>query len=130
MKFKTTAKAIRANGGRILSVGYCDMQNLLRYQNPIAYTCGVYGWNFDVYEIGIYTICTGYRGMPGKSVDYNLLKYFEKKAETIACNWSYPGGYDAKEKAINDLLKAFLDAAWNGINISEIEKNSEDNDAA
>lgn len=130
MKFKTTAKAIRNNGGRILAIGYCDMQNLLNYKNPIAYTCGVYGWNFDVYEIGIYTICTGYRGMPGKSVNHELLNYFESKAEKIAHNWNYPGGYDAKEKAIDELLKAFLDAAWNGISVSEIDGNSDDSDAA
>ena len=125
MKFKTTAKAIRNNGGRILSIGYCDMQHLLHYESPVAYTSGVYGWNFDVYYIGSYTICTGYRNMPGKSVSYELIKYFEEKAEKIVYNWKYPGGYDAQKAEVEKLLAAFLDAAWNDISISEYLETEE-----
>ena len=50
MKFKTTRKAIVNGSSNIVCAGYCDLSHLLTNHSPIAYTCGVYGWNFDVYE--------------------------------------------------------------------------------
>lgn len=68
MKYKTTTKALRAGSCNLRCAGYCDLSYLLREHKPIAYTCGVYGWNFDVYEVYGLTICTGYRGMPGNGL--------------------------------------------------------------
>ena len=65
MKYKTTAKAVKNGCANVKCAGYCKLQYLLRNHEPTAYTCGVYGWNFDVYEVYGVTICTGYRGMPG-----------------------------------------------------------------
>lgn len=90
MKFKTTAKAIRANGGKIVAIGYCAAQYLLRYEREIAYTAGTYGWNFDVYDVDGITVCTGYRGMPGKHIDYAMLNDYESRAEKIVCNYKMP----------------------------------------
>lgn len=78
MKIKTTRKAVVAGSSNLVSVGYCDLSTLIRYHSPVAYTCGVYGWNFDVYEVNGLTICTGYRGMPGRRAN-NVEKY-EKAA--------------------------------------------------
>lgn len=66
MKYRTTRKAVVAGSPRLVSVGYAELHTLLRGHSPIAYTCGKYGWNFDVYEVNGLTICTGYRGMPGR----------------------------------------------------------------
>lgn len=82
MKFKTTRKAIVNGSSNIVSVGYCDLSTLLRYHSPIAYTCGVYGWNFDVYEIHGLTICTGYRGMPGRTAN-NVRKYEQAARDAL-----------------------------------------------
>lgn len=84
MKYKTTAKAIREAmraGECVVSIGYCGAQTLLRGHEPIAYTCGTYGWNFDVYHIYGLTICTGYRGMIGPAAK-NVHEY-EKKARDL-----------------------------------------------
>ena len=82
MKIKTTRKAIIADSPRLVSVGYCDLQTLLRYHSPVAYTCGVYGWNFDVYEVNGLTVCTGYRGMPGRRAN-NIGKYEEAARDAL-----------------------------------------------
>lgn len=82
MKIKTTRKAIISSSPRLVSVGYCDLQALLRYHSPIAYTCGMYGWNFDVYEINGLTICTGYRGMPGRRAN-NAEKHEQSAREAV-----------------------------------------------
>ena len=106
MKFKTIAKAIRANGGKIIAIGYCNAQYLLRYEREIAYSAGTYGWNFDVYEIDGITVCTGYRGMPGKRVDYEMLCEYETKAEKIVCNCRMP--YEEQKAAVQSLLREML----------------------
>lgn len=66
MKSKTTKKAIVNGCANIKCAGFCELQNLLSNHHPTAYTCGVYGWNFDVYDVYGVTICTGYRKMPGE----------------------------------------------------------------
>ena len=104
MKYKTTAKAIRQNCINIRYAGYCDLQWLLRNHSPNAYTCGTYGWNFDVYEVYGLTICTGYRGMPGKRLE--SVREYEKKAENI-WSWEDKRPYSEKCEAVENLLKEF-----------------------
>ena len=104
MKFKTTRKEIVNNYSNIRAVGYCDLYYLLSFKNPSAYTCGVYGWNFDVYALDGLTICTGYRNMPGKAAQ--SIKEYEAKAKKIfnSCK-----DWKEKEKEINKLLQKFCE---------------------
>jgi hypothetical protein len=83
MKYKTTAKALKEGYYKIISVGYCELQCLLSYESPVAYSAGTYGWNFDVYDVLGVAICTGYRGMPNKNskVSYTLIKEYEDKSQ-------------------------------------------------
>lgn len=83
MKYKTTAKDLKAGYHYIIEAGYCDLQSLLNYERPIAYSSGIYGWNFDVYDINGVAIVTGYRGMPSKNskADYKLIREYEKRSE-------------------------------------------------
>ena len=106
MKFKTTAKAIREGtpANYLRSAGYCDLQNLLVNHSPIAYTCGVYGWNFDVYEVYGKTICTGYRGMCGKRAN-NIAEY-EARAEKALGNLNK--SYDERREEVEEILKEFI----------------------
>jgi hypothetical protein len=85
MKYKTTAKALKDGYAKIIRVGYCDLQTLLNYEKPVAYSEGVYGWNFDVYEFDGVAIATGYRGMPSKNAkeDYDIIHEYEEKAQGI-----------------------------------------------
>lgn len=78
MKYKTTRKAIVNGCSNIKCAGFCALQHLLKNHEPTAYTCGVYGWNFDVYEVYGVTICTGYSGMPGERL--RGIEEYEKKA--------------------------------------------------
>ena len=103
MKYKTTAKAIREGACNPRSVGYCDLQYLLTNHSPIAYTCGVYGWNFDVYEVYGVTICTGYRGMVGPRCEG--ISEYEKKAKAIFRDEKLT--YDEVKEAVENLLHEF-----------------------
>ena len=107
MKFKTTAKAIRNGGGEIICAGYCELQHLLHGHEPIAYTCGIYGWNFDVYSVYGLTICTGYRGMPGRRPN-NPAEY-ETRARRIWEDRSKK--WEERESEIESLLREFCEQA-------------------
>ena len=104
-KLKTTRKpVIDATASNYLKCcGYCDLNTLLRNHSPIAYTCGTYGWNFDVYDVYGLTICMGYRGMPGK--DLEQVAEYEKKANSIMADYKRP--YEERTGEIESLLKEF-----------------------
>lgn len=108
MKYKTTIKALREGACNLRSAGYCDLHYLLINHESIAYTCGVYGWNFDVYEVYGLTICTGYRGMPGERLD-GVAEAEEKAKELLS--WENKGmTYAEKCEAVEKLLHEFCKA--------------------
>lgn len=108
MKYKTTAKAIREGAINPRSARYCETQYLLRNHKPNAYTCGVYGWNFDIYEVYGVTICTGYCGMVGKRLEG--IAEAEAKAAKIWENCDKSVTWEDKCKAVEELLHDFCKA--------------------
>lgn len=104
MKFKTTRKAIVDGSSNVRCAGYCDLQHLLHNHGPVAYTSGVYGWNFDVYDVYGVTICTGYRGMPGPRLE--KISEYEEKARAIL-SWEDKRPFEEKREAVENLLKEF-----------------------
>ena len=104
MKFKTTRKAIVNGFVNVKCAGYCDLQALLRNHSPIAYTAGIYGWNFDVYDVYGVTICTGYRNMPGARLEH--IREYEAKAAAI-WSWDNKTPFNAKQKQVEKLLQEF-----------------------
>lgn len=107
MKFKTTRKAIVHGSERLVYAPYANLQYLLHYHDPVAYTAGVYGWNFDVYEIGNLTICTGYRGMPGRRA--NNIDEYERRASEIYHDDEK--SFEEQEEEIERLLIEFCEQA-------------------
>lgn len=87
-KVKTTKQSIlnAYAPNYLFKTGYCNLQTLFYYDEPKAYTCGTYGWNFDLYDVEGVGICTGYRGMAGHSIDYDIAKKYEGLAEKIVYN--------------------------------------------
>jgi hypothetical protein len=82
MKLKTTKSEIRNNTNRILGISAGALQHLLKYEDPFAYSSGVYGWNCDYYQIEDIVISVGYR--PIKSIrmndDYEIIRTYEELA--------------------------------------------------
>lgn len=105
MKFKTTKKSMKENYNTILSIGYCNAQNLLRYENEIAYSTRTEGWACDYYDVNNVCISTGYAPI-GEHVDYETLKKFDAEAEKIACDYSIP--YEEKKEKVHGLLVDFV----------------------
>jgi hypothetical protein len=87
------------------AVGYCNLQDLFYCEAPTYYTCGVYGWNADLYRFGDYTIVTGYRPF-GASVPYGLTRKYEEAAGNVRHNTNYT--YEEKRDLLNILIDEFL----------------------
>lgn len=84
MKTQTTKKAIMNAYRNVIKVGYCDLQDALKWREPNFYTAGVYGWNSDVYVIDYDTvIVTGYRPFGNVELPRNVIDTLNKCAESI-----------------------------------------------
>ena len=105
-KLETTKKSVKAAFPRIISIGFCDLQNLLYYESPIAYTHGVYGWNSDVYRIKpTIVIVTGYRPFGNINPSHELIKKYEGRARNVQDS---DASYDDKKKEVQELLEFFV----------------------
>ena len=109
-KMKTTRKQLNRCFSRIFWCGYCDLQNILRDDSPKFYNCGIYGWNYDVYDLGNIAITTGYRGMFGEEIPDEILAKYDKEARQVIedTQWMNYGEYVAKMGDIRDRFIAEL----------------------
>lgn len=109
MKLKTTKKDIKNHYNTILKVGYCNIQTLLKGQDAFAYSCGVYGWSCDYYDIDGVCISTGYNPI-GEQVDFDLCRQFEQKAKEVKYNT-----WEQYKQDLNILLDNFIKKALENI---------------
>ena len=104
MKIKVTKKDIKNRGNKVLKLGYCELQNLLKYVEPFAYSSGTYGWSCDYYNIDGVIISTGYNPI-GEEVNSNILREYENKE----INYNLP--YEKRQKQGLKLLAEFIKKA-------------------
>lgn len=82
-----------------------DMPVLFRLAEiePFAYTSGVYGWNFNAYNVGGVLLCSGYRGMIGPRLE--IATKYEEKARKIDL---MPIDWDEKKRKAQKIWRAFV----------------------
>lgn len=106
MKVKVTEKQIKENYYKIISIGYCNAQYLLKDMEPRYYTCGVNGWKADIYHIeNNLAIATGYAPF-GNIKDYDLMKKYEDKARKIWNNYDLK--YEQRAKKVEKLRSKYI----------------------
>lgn len=103
-KYRTTKKAIREMGDPIYCVGYCNLQNLLRFREPFAYSTRAEGWACDYYSIENFIVCTGYAPI-GRKIDYNLCREYDQKAREILCDYSLT--WEQQRDRLEELIEEF-----------------------
>ena len=90
MKTKTTKKAIMSAFENVIRVGYCEMQDALKWREPNFYTAGVFVWKADVYVIDDDTvIVTGYRPFGNMELSREVIDTLNKCAESITHYFDY-----------------------------------------
>ena len=105
-KYKTSMKAIKENNSKVINIGYCAAQNLLRFNEATAYSSGIYGWNCNFHQINQNAvIATGYR-VAGKLIDYAIVEKYDNLAAEIISNKTI--SWDDKKSLVNELLEKFI----------------------
>jgi hypothetical protein len=117
LKFKATKKQMRDNYNTIISIGYCDAQYLLHFENEIAYSTRTEGWACDYYDIDGVLISTGYAPLSDRNTkkDYHTIRHYEEQARDIVGNYSIP--YEEQKTQVKALLNDFpgVNLAWVGL---------------
>lgn len=113
-KQHATIKYIKKVWANVYRCGYCDLQYIMRYEDPIYYNSGVYGWNCDIYcdfknDIAI---TTGYRNMAGKCIPDELIEKYTKIAKNIMKD-SIAATYDEIKTALDQNRRNFFDELAN-----------------
>lgn len=110
MKTHVAIKNIRNNYKKVFRAGYCDLQYIMKYENPVYYNAGVYGWNCDIYvdfqrDIAI---TTGYRNMAGQRIPDEIIRKYTEKAKEILEN-TFRKPFDEIDEALRQNKEAFLE---------------------
>lgn len=102
MKNKLTRKNI--NTRYAIEVGYCEAQWLLSDINATGYNAGVYGWNWDAYNVNGYTVVTGYRNFPAGMRKSRYVNEYDGKAREALDNRDYAALEEIRNAWINKEL--------------------------
>lgn len=104
MKLKTTRKEILKSGCKVVSCGDGDLQNLLTYRSPFAYSTRAEGWACDYYQISDIIISSGYSTI-GDRLDYTVIKKYDDRARAIKNTLR---DHAAAEKEIEIIINDFI----------------------
>lgn len=111
MKVQTTQRQVMSYYFGVISVGYCDLQYLLSYEDAHFFTAGVYGWNADVFEVPntSRSIVTGYRPF-GNVEAYKVREYDQKARHLIYEDEDFRRlSFTEKQQKLRELIKEFSD---------------------
>lgn len=107
MKQKATRKTIKNKYTNIIKVPYANLQHFLKWETVKYYNLGVYGWNWDCFELDYNTcIITGYRNTLGTDIDSNYIREINKKAKEILNKFTT---FDEKNQKLDELKQEFLE---------------------
>ena len=106
MKKEATKNTIKRNYSNIINVGYTNLENLLYLDDAKYYNHGVYGWNWDAYELDENTcLITGYRNTLGDNIDREYTQIIDNKAREILNN---SDDYDDEKQQLDELKQELL----------------------
>ena len=105
MKVQVTKKQVMSSYSNILKLSSCKLQDLLNRFSPRYYTCGVNGWNADIYIIDGMCIVTGYNPFGNIMPSVDIVKHAESMFNECIHNNI---GTDAENKEAIEILKCLL----------------------
>lgn len=80
MKIKVTAREVKDCFIDVYNISYCGIQYIESYLQQVMYTCGIYGWNSDIYDcMNGCAISTGYRPCGNKYIDRDISKKYNER---------------------------------------------------
>lgn len=112
-KIKVTKKAMKDEFTRIVRIGYCDAQYLLKFVEPFAYSTRAEGWACDYYNINGILISTGYAPLESRNAktNYETTRKFDDEARNIVYNYNLT--YEEQQEQVRKLLDEFISICVN-----------------
>ena len=109
-KYRVTKKAMNEVYTHIIGTGYCNLQFLLYFEEPFAYSTRAEGWSCDYYDVDDVLICTGYAPMRSKRTksNYPIEHEYDGKAREIFDNRDLT--YEDRKEQIETLLHEYIKA--------------------
>ena len=87
MKTRMTRNDVNTNYA--ISVGYCKAQWLLTDVDALGFNAGIYGWNWDAYNVDGCTVVTGCRNFPAGIRKANYVNEYNAMAREALDNNDY-----------------------------------------
>lgn len=109
-KYRTTKKEMKESYDKIICASYCSIQNLLRFQEPFAYSTRAEGWACDYYDVDGILISTGYAPLDKKGrtkSTYDICRKYDEAAEKIIYDYSL--SYEEQKEKVNNLLMKYIE---------------------
>lgn len=106
MKYKTTKSAVLHGYSTTISIPYCDIQTLLSFENPVAYTTRREGWGADIYEFNNVAIITGYAPFGKIKPSYEIRRKYEENARKIRYDYSLK--WEEQKQQLRDMIDEFI----------------------
>lgn len=106
MEFKTTRKDVKNGYEKIIYVGYCALQRLLKCESRIAYTTRAEGWGADIYDFGNVAIVTGYAPFGNIHPKHEINEKYEAIAKTIID--ANPYDWKVQKTVLRDLITVYI----------------------
>ena len=103
------------NSFYVVGVSYCELQHLLNYFTRTGYTCGVYGWKSDFFQIQNSNrgISTGYAPIQNikinDAIKRRIIKKYDDKARIYSDKFT---DYKKLRKQAEKDLAAFIREIW------------------
>ena len=107
-KYKVTKKSMKESYDNIARVGYCNLQYLLYYTSPFAYSTRAEGWACDYYDLDGILISTGYAPLESKRTkcNYDICRKYDMTAEKIIGDYSI--SIEERKEKVEKLIKDFV----------------------
>lgn len=108
MKSKMTFKAMKNSANTVVSIGYCEAQHLLKYEDAVGYAATESGWACDLYRLG-YNRCivTGYQTSRAKTHELTKEQHQELRELDDKCFNEKWDKAERREKMMEFLDKHF-----------------------
>lgn len=111
MKVQVSRNQVMNSYSAVIEVGYCDLQNLLAYEDAQFYTAGVYGWNANLFEVPGTNriIVTGYHPF-GNVAAYKVREYDQKARQLLYADPDFSRlGFFEKQQKLRELIEEWSD---------------------
>ena len=109
MKIRTTRKEVLQSFDKVYRISQELGDEISRYINPDYYTCGVYGWNSDIYKVN-YSIALvyGYR-LFGKEYPREKQQELLKKLDKLESRYDKKAiKYETMMKKGREIINEFF----------------------